>query len=96
MNMESFTCYLKTHVKYIKDLLTTGDSFELWINNLNIFHYRMYEYGEFHECLINHDVNCKGSCQLYGSKDKKYKPMECDCKKKKTNSYYDVYNDDYY
>ena len=56
----------------------------------------MYEYGEFHECLINHDVNCKGSCQLYGSKDKKYKPMECDCKKKKTNSYYDVYNDDYY
>ena len=55
------------------------------------FYRRMYKYGEFHECLINHDVNCKGSCQLYGSKDKRYKPTECDCKKSQAKDYYDAY-----
>jgi len=70
----------------------------VWVKNPGESDGRLYNYGEFQPCLIDHSVTCTGSCQMIAPKEKKSKPKECDCKKKKSSetddysNYYDNYD----
>ncbi|XP_076815808.1 uncharacterized protein LOC143461810 [Clavelina lepadiformis] len=63
---------------------TTAHDANLWIKAPGESDGRLYSYGTYHSCLINHKIGCDDSCQMLISANSR--PANCDCEGQGSNS----------